>query len=148
MLCRCSCTVFWHPSRMRQDTLHGTVTEATYPSSFLEVQFPLLSRKLRFSRRWGFWVMTPHIVAVRHQRFGGSCCLHLQGGYGNRNILRNIDILPQHHTASQPKRPSRLELAFVVALSFAREVTRSLPFPTHDILTGLRSDNGFNVLII
>jgi len=26
-----------------------------------------------------FWIVTPRSVAVGYQRFGGTCCLHLQG---------------------------------------------------------------------
>jgi len=40
-----------------------------------------------------FWVVTPCSVVVGHRRFGGPCC------------LRNVGILLQHYTASQPRGP-------------------------------------------
>jgi len=48
-----------------------------------------------------FCVMIPRSV-VGYQRFGGQCCLHLQGG--GRIDLRNVGVLPQHYTVSQPRR--------------------------------------------
>jgi hypothetical protein len=50
-----------------------------------------------------FWVVTPCSVVVGDQRLGGPDCLHIQG-----EVLRNGGGLPQHYTASQPRRP-RLE---------------------------------------
>jgi len=53
----------------------------------------------------------PCSVAVGYQRFGGSCCLHLQSLHpedGDSLDLQNVGVLPQHFTASQPKR-RRLE---------------------------------------
>jgi hypothetical protein len=47
-----------------------------------------------------FSVVTPRIVVLRYQRFGGPCCLRPEYG--------NFSLLPQHHAASQPRRP-RLE---------------------------------------
>jgi hypothetical protein len=38
-----------------------------------------------------FWVVTSYSVAVEYQRFGGPCCLRLQG------------IRPRHYMASQPR---------------------------------------------
>jgi hypothetical protein len=43
-----------------------------------------------------FWVVMPCSVVGGYHRFGGPCCLHLQGEEG---------ILPQHYTTSQPRRP-------------------------------------------
>jgi hypothetical protein len=45
-----------------------------------------------------FWVVTPCSVSGGYRRFGDSCCLHLQDPW-------NGGILPQHYTASQPRRP-------------------------------------------
>jgi hypothetical protein len=55
-----------------------------------------------------FWVVTPSSFVIWHQRFRGSCCLHPQGEDGSNNVPRNVSILPQHYTASQPRKP-RLE---------------------------------------
>jgi hypothetical protein len=30
-----------------------------------------------------FWTVTPCIAVVRHKRFGGPCCFHLQGEGGD-----------------------------------------------------------------
>jgi hypothetical protein len=46
-----------------------------------------------------FWVMTPCSAAVVCQRFGGPCCLHLQGE------VRNVGFILQYCTASQSRRP-------------------------------------------
>jgi len=52
-----------------------------------------------------FWVVTP-CCGVEYQSFGAPCRLHLQSGEnGSPMILRNVAILQQHYTASQPKRP-------------------------------------------
>jgi len=69
----------------------------TVPSAVLWCDYDVF---LNYSdiRQDGF--MTPCSVAVGYQRFGGSCCLHLQG-----EGLRNVRILSQHYTASQPRRP-------------------------------------------
>jgi hypothetical protein len=40
-----------------------------------------------------FWVVTPSSVVVGYQRFGGPCCLHLQGEDGGNKVLRNVGIL-------------------------------------------------------
>jgi len=70
--------------------------------------------KSRSSELWCRVVCVPG-----YKRFGGPCCLYLQGeGAGNmilspcrfrshpedrrRTALRNVGILPQHYTASQP----------------------------------------------
>jgi hypothetical protein len=45
--------------------------------------------------------VTPCSVAVGYQRFGGPLSYEDVGNM----VLRNVGILPQHHTASQPKRP-------------------------------------------
>jgi hypothetical protein len=53
------------------------------------------------------WVVTPCSVMVHYQRFGGPCCLHLQGEVsedGGSIDLWNVGILPQHYTASQPRK--------------------------------------------
>jgi hypothetical protein len=50
-----------------------------------------------------FWVMTPCSVVVGYQRFGRSCCPHLQAE-GNK-VLRNFGILPHHFTALRPRSP-------------------------------------------
>jgi hypothetical protein len=61
-----------------------------------------------------FWVVTPCIDVVGYQRFRGPYCLHLQGEEtrkGENSIdggsmdLWNIGILPNPHTASQPRTP-------------------------------------------
>jgi len=48
-----------------------------------------------------FWVVMPYRVVAENQRFGGPGYLHLQGDF-------SMDLLPQHCTASQCRRP-RLE---------------------------------------
>jgi len=45
-----------------------------------------------------FWVVTPCTVVAGYQHFRGSM------------DLWNVGILPQHYTASQPRRP-RLEIS-------------------------------------
>jgi hypothetical protein len=59
------------------------------------------------------WVVASCSITVGYQRFGGPCCLHLQGevhrqsfyidGGGNRGLWK-VGILPQHYT-SQPRWP-------------------------------------------
>jgi hypothetical protein len=44
------------------------------------------------------WVVTPCSVVVGYKRFKGPSCLHLH------HRFRNVGILPQHCTASQPRR--------------------------------------------
>jgi hypothetical protein len=44
-----------------------------------------------------FWVMTPCSVVVGYQRF------RVEDG-GSKD-LRSVHIIPQHYTASQPRRP-------------------------------------------
>jgi len=58
-----------------------------------------------------FWVVTPCSVAVVYSRFVESCCLCFQTGVATIPLpdrgsmdLRNVGILPQHYTASQPRR--------------------------------------------
>jgi hypothetical protein len=51
-----------------------------------------------------FWVVTPWSIVVRYRRFRGPCCLHLYCEDGGSIDLRNVDILPQHYTASQHRR--------------------------------------------
>jgi len=74
-----------------------------------------------------FWVVTPCSVMVRYKRFGGPCCLNLQVEVfwvvtpsilpedGGSMDLRKIGILPQHHTASQPRRPQPVSITIVKA---------------------------------
>jgi hypothetical protein len=51
-----------------------------------------------------FWVLTPCIVVVGHQRFGGPCFFHLQSEErGGKKVPR--DVKPRHYTASQPRNP-------------------------------------------
>jgi hypothetical protein len=45
-----------------------------------------------------FCVVTSCIIVVGYQRFRGPCCLHFSMN------LWNFGILPQHYTASQPRR--------------------------------------------
>jgi hypothetical protein len=71
----------------------------------------------------GLLVMTPCGVAVGYRRFGVPCCLHLDGEIngayiyallsqrhslhpenGGSKVLRNVGILPHHHTVSQSRR--------------------------------------------
>jgi hypothetical protein len=52
-----------------------------------------------------FWVVTPCGVVVGYQLFGEPCCLtlHFTSFHpedGGSMDLRNVGILPQHHTAS------------------------------------------------
>jgi hypothetical protein len=48
--------------------------------------------------------VTPCSVVAIYQRFEG---LNLHSEDGGSMALRNVDILPQHYTASQPRRPRR-----------------------------------------
>jgi hypothetical protein len=57
-----------------------------------------------------FWVVTPCGIVGRYQRFGWTCCLHLQPSSvifrtedGDSVFLRNFGIYLRVHTASQPK---------------------------------------------
>jgi len=48
------------------------------------IGWPLKDPDKWFPRQWlfqveGFWVVTPDSVVVGYRRFGGPCCLHLQG---------------------------------------------------------------------
>jgi len=45
-----------------------------------------------------FWVLTPYIDVVEHQR-----AFHPEDG--SSKILRNVCVLPRHYMASQHKRP-------------------------------------------
>jgi len=47
-------------------------------------------------------------IVVGYQRFVGPCCLHPEDGCSMD--LWNVGILPQHYTASQPRRP-RVEVS-------------------------------------
>jgi len=52
-------------------------------------------RDLSFSRRWCFeifWIVTPCSAVVGYQRY--------RGPHGDSMDLQNVDILPQHYTAS------------------------------------------------
>jgi len=51
-----------------------------------------------------FWVVTP-CTFVGYQRFGGSCSLRLQVKWLRQEEVSPKRILPQHYTASQPRRP-------------------------------------------
>jgi len=42
-------------------------------------------------------------------------------------VIRNVDILPQHDTASQPRRP-RLQVIFIVIKEFLATGSPTLPF--------------------
>jgi hypothetical protein len=42
-----------------------------------------------------FWIVTPCSVAVGHQRFLGSRCIHLEG---SSKVLRKVNFLPQYAT--------------------------------------------------
>jgi len=50
----------------------------------------------------------PYNVVVGYQHFRGPCCFYLHPEDGSSKVLRSDNILPQHYTASQPRRP-RLE---------------------------------------
>jgi hypothetical protein len=63
-----------------------------------------------------FWVVTSSSVVVGYQRFGGP--LHPED-VGNMS-LRNVSILPQNYTASQPRRP-RLVHALVYSQTKSAE---------------------------
>jgi hypothetical protein len=47
-------------------------------------------------------VAIPCNVVVGYQRFGERRCFHLQGEDTGSKVLRNVGILPQHYTGSQP----------------------------------------------
>jgi hypothetical protein len=72
------------------------------------INFMYLTEKLqdlRLSRWWRFevfWVATPYTVVIGYQRFGGTYCLHPHPEERGTVDLRNIGILPQHCTESQP----------------------------------------------
>jgi len=51
-----------------------------------------------------FWVVTSCSVVVGYRRFGGLCCLHLQGEHGGSFDLWNVGIPPPHYTASLLRR--------------------------------------------
>jgi len=51
------------------------------------------------------WVVMPCSSAVGHQSSERLCCLYLHPEDGVSKALRNICILSQHCTASQPRRP-------------------------------------------
>jgi hypothetical protein len=55
-----------------------------------------------------FWIATPCNYVVGQQRFWRPCCLHIYPQDGESQDLRNVGILPQNYTVSQPRRP-RLE---------------------------------------
>jgi hypothetical protein len=44
-----------------------------------------------------FWVVTPCSVVVRYQRFGGLCCLHLQGEVDDMEESGIEDFDLRHH---------------------------------------------------
>jgi hypothetical protein len=51
-----------------------------------------------------FWVVTLCIVVIGYQRFGGPCCLHLQGVVSYRNITRrqkSEDLDLKNHRCSR-----------------------------------------------
>jgi hypothetical protein len=54
-----------------------------------------------------FWVVMECSVVEGYHCFVGPCCLPEDGGSMD---LRNVGILPQHYTASQPRR-LRLEIS-------------------------------------
>jgi hypothetical protein len=53
-----------------------------------------------------FWVVRPHELVGRYQRFGEIYCLRLQGEDGDNMFLRNVGICLQVHMALQPRRPT------------------------------------------
>jgi len=61
-----------------------------------------------------FWAAMPYSAVVGCQHFRGPCCLHLQGEIdGSSMDIWNVSILPQQHTASQPRGPW-LEATFLL----------------------------------
>jgi hypothetical protein len=59
-----------------------------------------------------FWVVTPCSAVVGYQHFRRPYCLHLHSLLpedGGSMELRNVGILSQHYTASQPRRPRLLK---------------------------------------
>jgi hypothetical protein len=48
-----------------------------------------------------FLVLTQCTDVVGYQRFGGPCCHHVDPEDRRNVVLRNVDILPHHYTASQ-----------------------------------------------
>jgi len=59
--------------------------------------------KLRFWRRWSF---KSRGSGLWRKRFGGLCWYHHHGEVNLEaaSTSRNVGILPQHYTASQPRR--------------------------------------------
>jgi len=47
-----------------------------------------------------FWAVTSCSAVVGYHHFRSPCCLHLQANLD----LWNVNVLPHHHTASQPRR--------------------------------------------
>jgi len=67
-----------------------------------DTSFETFTAVILKSRSSGFW---PCSVVVGYQRFGGRCCIHLQGEDGGNMGLWHVGISPQHYTASEPRRP-------------------------------------------
>jgi hypothetical protein len=59
-----------------------------------------------------FWVVTRCGHVVEYKLIGRPCCLEDE----SNKVLRNVGTLPQHYTASQPRRP---------------RLTETVPRPTH-----------------
>jgi len=53
-----------------------------------------------------FWVLTPCSDTVGYQHSSGPCCLPKPEDAGSK-VLPNDSILPQHYTASHPRRTRR-----------------------------------------
>jgi hypothetical protein len=80
-----------------------------------------------------FWVVTP------------CSAVHLQGEDGGGMDFWNVSFLPQHYTASQPRRPRFKYLSYIVN-SFLL-VTKSIPYCSESCLSGNIRSFIFHVLI-
>jgi len=54
-----------------------------------------------------FWFVTPCNIVRGYQSFRDPYCSHHPEDGGSMDLW-NFGILPQHHTASQPRRPRRV----------------------------------------
>jgi hypothetical protein len=66
-----------------------------------------------------FWVVTPCIVVVGNQRFGGSCYLHLQG-----EACRSEAVISYHNTKRHHD-PEDLDMGHRESYTFTLHSTES-----------------------
>jgi hypothetical protein len=74
-----------------------------------------------------FWVVTPYSFAVGYQRFGGPCCLHLQGEM-KMEVERSFKTLVSYRNITLCHNPQDLDLKkFVGKLEGKRPLGRPRP---------------------